>query len=283
MVVGPGDDAAVLPGGVVVSVDTLVEGVHFDERLSAEDVGFKAVAVSVSDMAAMGATPTWMLLSISAPVGFTERDAIAEGVAEAAFKWNVSLIGGDTTRSPGPLVLSVTMAGVASAPVTRTGARPGDHVWVSGFPGLAGAGYLLDDPPAAALTALRRPNPPVGLATALAQAGLVSAMMDLSDGLAVDLVRLARASSVGIRLISARIPIHPAIAEHDPVSLALSGGDDYQLTFTAPVRSVDALHSLAHEHDVVLTRIGTVTDDHVCVLDDRDWPAPAFSHFPDAS
>ena len=129
-----------LPDNTVVTVDTLVEGVHFDERLSMEDVGYKAVAVNVSDIAAMGGSPTWMVLSVSMPSGFAHRDALIYGISDAAQRFGVSLIGGDTTRSPGPLMLSVTMAGHAPKPVTRSGAAPGEDVWVSGFPGLAGAG-----------------------------------------------------------------------------------------------------------------------------------------------
>jgi thiamine-monophosphate kinase len=248
-----------------------------------EDVGYKAVAVSVSDIAAMGGSPTWMVLSVSMPSGFAHRDALIYGISDAAQRFGVSLIGGDTTRSPGPLVLSVTMAGHAPNAVTRAGALPGHDVWVSGFPGLASAGYLYDTPPDASLAALRRPVPPVHLAQKLAQRGIATAMMDLSDGIAADLSRLAKCSGVGIALRSASFPRHTCLADYDAVQLALTGGDDYQLVFTAAPRHSDHIISLAHEFGVVLTRIGSVTETQECVVDDRDWPTAAFEHFPEVS
>lgn len=272
-----------LPDNTVVTVDTLVEGVHFDERLSMEDVGYKAVAVNVSDIAAMGGSPTWMVLSVSMPSGFAHRDALIYGISDAAQRFGVSLIGGDTTRSPGPLMLSVTMAGHAPKPVTRSGAAPGEDVWVSGFPGLAGAGYLYATPPDAALAALRRPVPPVALAQTLAGRGIATAMMDLSDGLAADLRRLATSSGVGISLRSAAFPRHTCLADYDAVQLALTGGDDYQLVFTASPDHADHVVSLAHEFGVVLTRVGLTTDALECVVDDREWPSAAFEHFPEVS
>lgn len=283
MVTGPGDDAAVLPDNTVVTVDTLVEGIHFDERLSMEDVGYKAVAVSVSDVAAMGGSPTWMVLSVSMPRDFAHRDALIYGISTAAQRFGVSLIGGDTTRSPGPLMLSVTMAGHVSAPVTRAGATPGDHIWVSGFPGLAGAGYLYDTPPDAALAALRRPVPPVELAQVLAERGIATAMMDVSDGLATDLARMAKQSAVGMSLRAGSFPRHSSLEDYDAVQLALTGGDDYQLVFTAKPGHHDHIVSLAHQFGVVLTRIGSVTKDTACVVDDRKWPSAAFEHFPEVS
>ncbi len=283
VVTGPGDDAAVLPDNTVITVDTLVEGVHFDSRLSMEDVGYKAVAVSVSDIAAMGGSPTWMVLSVSMPSGFAHRDALIYGISDAAQRFAVSLIGGDTTRSPGPLVLSVTMAGHAPVAITRAGAVPGQDIWVSGFPGLASAGYLYDTPPDAALAALRRPVPPLKLAQTLAQRGIATAMMDLSDGIAPDLARLAKSSGVGVSLRSASIPRHSCLADYDAIQLALTGGDDYQLVFTAATRHADHVVSLAHEFGVVLTRIGSVTQTLECVVDDRKWPSAAFEHFPEVS
>ncbi|MFT6143034.1 MAG: thiamine-monophosphate kinase [bacterium] len=283
MVIGPGDDAAVLPDHTVITVDTLVEGVHFDGRLTMEDVGYKAVAVSVSDIAAMGGCPTWMVLSISMPSGFTDREALIYGISNATQRFGVSLIGGDTTRSPGPLMISVTMAGHAPTPITRAGAEPGQDIWVTGFPGLASAGYLYDTPPDAALAALRRPVPPVELAQRLAQHGIAAAMMDLSDGVATDLKRLAKRSGVGISLRAAAFPRHPGLADYDAVQLALTGGDDYQLVFTAQPQHADHIVSLAHEFGVVLTRIGSVTQSLDCVVDDRDWPSAAFEHFPEVS
>jgi thiamine-monophosphate kinase len=196
-----GDDAAVLSDGTAVTVDALVEGVHFDERLSAEDVGFKTLAVSVSDLGAVGARPRWAVLALSLPRADEAWCAgFARGLREACARWGVYLLGGDTTGVPvgGPRVASLTLVGrCAQAPLARSGGRRGDRVWVTGTLGLAGAGWRLDAPPPEALQALRRPAPPLELALRCAASGLVHAAMDLSDGLAVDLPRLCAASGTG--------------------------------------------------------------------------------------
>lgn len=280
LTVPAGDDAAVLPDGTALTVDALVEGIHWDGRLTPADVGFKAVAASVSDLGSMGARPRWMLLALSTRADDAWIEGFAAGLGEAARRWGVELVGGDTTGSPGPTVVSVTMGGACVAePVTRAGARPGDEVWITGLPGLAGAGWMLDDPPAAALEALRRPAPPLEFALALAGQRLPTAMMDLSDGLASDLPRLCAASGVGAAIDPAALPLHPALAAlPDPVAVQLGGGEDYQLLFTtAPGAPVEAL---ARGLGVAVARVGRVTRGARVELLGRDWPAPAFDHFP---
>lgn len=279
MATGPGDDAAVLADGLCVSVDTLVQGVHFDARLSWEDVGYKAVAVSVSDMAAMAARPLWMLLALSVPRDFDAVDALAEGVRQACEQFGVALVGGDTTRAGDRVVLSTTVAGRADTPVLRSGARPGDDLWVSGTPGLAGAGWRREEPPASALSALRRPQPPVDLAHHLGRVGVPSAMMDLSDGLAADLPRLARASGVSADVRAAALPVHPDLAGDDTVDLALRSGDDYQLLFAAAPSHRDTILRLGAEHCVSVYRIGQLATGSGCTLDGGSWPTAAFQHF----
>lgn len=277
--VGPGDDAAVLRDGLAVTVDTLVEGVHWDDRLSAEDVGFKAVAVSVSDLAAMGARPAWMLLSLSVPRDDAWSAGAARGLGEASHRWRVPLIGGDTTRSAGARTLSVTMAGTCARPALRTGARPGHDLWVTGWPGLAAAGYHLASPPAAALEALRRPEPPLELALTLVEADLVGAMMDLSDGFASDLPRLCAASGVGVDLDLAALPVHPSIAEEPSLrTLQLAGGDDYVLLFSADPAHRARIAALADAASVPCHRIGRVTETPGARVD-GGWPRPPFAHF----
>lgn len=279
--VGPGDDAAVLADGTAVTVDALVEGVHWDDRLAPADVGYKAVAVSASDLAAMAARPAWMVLALALPsppdLGWVR--GFASGLASGADRFGVDLVGGDLTRAP-VRVASLTMSGVVVAPpVQRAHARPGDDLWVTGTPGLAGAGYLLDDPPAAALGALRRPTPRVDLALAVATARLAHAMMDLSDGLASDLPRLCAASGVGARLKPARLPLHPALTHlDDPLPIQVSGGDDYELLMTAPPEHRDALTALAAGHGVRLTRVGQVTRGPRVELVGRSWPG-GYAHF----
>ncbi len=278
--VGPGDDAAVLADGTALTVDALVEGVHWDHHLSPEDVGYKALAVSVSDLAGMGARPAWALLTLALPALDLEWvEAFSRGLALACARWDVALVGGDTVRTTGPRVVSLTLGGACvAAPMTRGGARPGDVVWVTGSPGLASLGWRLAEPPAEALEALRRPDPPLAFALDLATRGWASAAMDLSDGLERDLPRLCAASGVGAVLDVDRVARHRLLAD-DSWAYAVSGGDEYQLLFTAPAGCADDLRALADAHDVWLTPIGTCDDSGVARLGDRDWPRASFEHF----
>lgn len=278
--VGPGDDAAVLADGTALTVDALVEGIHWDHRLSPADVGFKALAVSVSDLASMGARPAWALLTLALPAADPAWvDAFSAGLAEACARWDVALVGGDTVHTTGPRLVSLTLGGrCVAAPLVRSGARPGDVVWVTGSPGLASLGWRLPDPPAEALDALRRPDPPLAFALELASRGWATAAMDLSDGLERDLPRLCRASGVGAVIDVDRVVRHRLLAG-DAWAHAVSGGDEYQLLFTADAAHADELRALADRHDVWLTPIGRCDDSGVPKLSDRDWPRGSFLHF----
>lgn len=269
-------------------MDALLEGVHFDHRLSAADVGYKAIAASVSDVCAMGATPSWATLALSLPQersGWVE--SFAAGLAEACAAFGVALVGGDTTASPGPVVVSVTMGGdLLGRAWLRSGAGVGDDLWVTGTLGSAGAGWRLQAPSASALASLRRPVPPVAFGRALARQQLVTAAMDLSDGLAADLVRLCAASGRSARLDLTALPLDTALP--DALDHALRGGEDYQLLFTARPRHREALLAAARVADVRLTHIGAMTADappQVRAPDGAplDWPAPAFDHFAGAA
>ncbi len=268
--------------GTAITVDTLVDGVHWNHHCSAADVGYKAVAVSVSDLAAMGARPRWMLLSLSVPqpVDPAWIADFSTGVAHARATFGVALIGGDTTRSP-VISVSVTMAGTLVGPaLCRHQARPGDDLWVTGVPGLAGMGYLRSAPSDAALQLFRRPVPPLEFALALAEAGLAHGAMDLSDGLALDLPRLCASSRVGANVDPDLLPWHPAFdADGDVRQLQLSAGDDYQLLFGAAPEAREACAALAHRFGAQLTRIGRFTEAPAVALSDGSWPAPAFDHF----
>lgn len=279
MTVGPGDDAAVLDGNAW-TVDALVEGVHFDARLSPADVGYKTIAVSASDLGAMGATPAWALLTLSLPrpVDRAWVRRFAEGVGEACDAFGVALVGGDVTRSPGPRVITGTLGGPCPRPLLRSGGRPGDTLWVTGVPGLAGLGYTAAEPPETALAALRRPRPPVAFGVAVATAGLARAAMDLSDGLAVDLPRLCRASGTGAVVDPGALPDHPALAGLDPVE-RLRGGDDYELLLAAPPGAEALLTALAAERGVRLTAIGRLVAEPVLHLVGDPWPHAGFDHF----
>ncbi|MFK7926919.1 MAG: thiamine-phosphate kinase [Myxococcota bacterium] len=279
--VPPGDDAAVLSDGTVLTTDMLIEGRHWDDRLSPEDVGYKAVAVSVSDLAAMGATPTWMLLNLAVPgddpwiIGFTN------GLRAACIEFKIDLVGGDTVSTSGPRVVAVQLAGRLIGPVmTRRGAQAGHSVLVSGIPGLAGAGYLSDKPHADALAALRRPRPQQALAIAIAP--YVSAAMDLSDGLVHDLPRLCRASGVGAIVDADALPDHPAlhVATVPRRTLQLAAGDDYELLFTVPHDQVHTVVTHARSLGTNVHVIGRCTESMAVRPRSGAWPAPPWQHFP---
>lgn len=297
VLLGIGDDAALLvpPAGQVlaVAVDTLVEGTHFYPGTDPRALGHRALAVNLSDLAAMGAEPAWCLLALSLPrpdAGWLA--AFAEGLLALAARYRVALVGGDTVR--GPLALTVTVHGFVPAgqAIRRSGARPGDGIWVTGTPGDAVAGRLAQvdgaDPREPGVAALQSrflyPEPRV--AAGLALRGLASAMIDVSDGLHQDLGRLLAASGAGGELEVEALPLSPALAARagaDAVALALTGGDDYELCFTLPQAQAARLEGLARGWDFPVTRIGTVTAGSNLVLrrDGQVFPLPpgSFRHF----
>jgi thiamine-monophosphate kinase len=278
-----GHDCAVVDGDLALTTDTLVEGVHFDARLSAEDVGYKTVAVSVSDLGAVRARPLWMTLALSMPASPRLEPwsaDFARGLQSACEAYGVYLVGGDTTTVPlgGPIFVSATLGGrCVAAPRSRAGARPGDTLWVTGWPGLAAAGWMLEAPPEACLAALRRPRPPLAFALAL---DLATAAMDLSDGLASDVPRLCEASGVGVTLHEEQVPVHPALTAL-PVrrQAILAGGDDYELLFTAPPDAEGQIRELALQYGAMVSPIGRVTHERGPRMADGPWPSPAFAHF----
>jgi thiamine-monophosphate kinase len=279
-IVDVGDDVAVLPGGLAVGADTMVEGVHWDDKLSPADVGWKLVAVNASDLGATGARPAWCTLSLSLPrpLDLSWVRGFAAGLHAALAAFGVRLVGGDTTRSPGPRVAALTMGGPVARPLTRAGGRPGDALFVTGTLGDAAAGFAEGGP---GLAALRRPAPPVALGVALAESGLVNAMMDISDGLFTDLSRLCAASRCGATVEAAALPASPQVAA-SPQRLAhqVAWGDDYQLLFTAPAERLPALRQLSG--DTPLTPIGRLDAAPGLRLVGADWPAPALHHFGDS-
>lgn len=266
--VGPGDDAAVLEGGWVLSTDLSVEDVHFRRGWIGDDeVGYRAAAAALSDLAAMAAEPVAVLVSMAIPEGgAVDALAVQSGVREAARAVGAAVVGGDLSRSPGPLFLDVTVVGRSEAPVLRAGARPGDEVWVTGALGGAGAAVRLwragRQPGPALRAAFARPVPRVAAARALARAGVVRAMVDLSDGLAGDAAHLAAAAGARVVLRSDLVPVHPAAREAlsraEALEAALSGGEDYELCFAAPPGLVSGGGALVEEVGVPLTLVGRV-------------------------
>lgn len=248
---GVGDDAAVLtpaPGQeLVVTTDTLLAGVHFPADLAAEAVGYRSLAVNLSDIAAMGATPCWATLSLALPqVDEAWLAGFARGFLEIAADFDVALVGGDTVK--GPLGITVQLMGQvpAGAALTRAGASPGDLVMVSGTLGLAAAALRLRRAgrpvPAAAAQRFDRPYPRVTLGLALR--GHASACIDISDGLAADTVHILTASGCGASLDVEKIPaadLGGEFSADECLQLALGGGDDYELCFTCTAKTADRL------------------------------------------
>jgi len=284
LVRGIGDDCAVLAraGGLLelATTDTLVEGVHFDLAWHpAHLLGRKAVAVNVSDIAAMGGIPRYALLALGLPATLAKAwlDDLLAGFIAALAEYGVVLVGGDTVRSPAGLVLSVTVLGEVAADevLYRHGASPGDGVWVSGCLGAAAAGLELcrggralpaGHPWAPLGRAHLDPVAQVRLGRLLATSGMVRAMMDLSDGLATDLAHLCKESGVGAEVDAACLPLADELRQaarelgRDPLDWALAGGEDYGLLFAAPADAAEKLVRLVAEAGgPVISRVGYCT------------------------
>jgi thiamine-monophosphate kinase len=316
--IGIGDDAAVavpVRGALqVLTTDAVVEGVHFDLAYSSfADVGYKALAVNVSDIAAMGATPRLALLSLILPerMAASDVDAVLDGFAEMASTARVALAGGNTTRSPnpsasgqGPLIVDVAVLGSVKPrkALTRCGGRPGDVLYVTGTIGAAAAGldWLRalphgaraepDDPALReCVSRHRRPAPRLRLGAIAGQTRAANACMDLSDGLADAVTQIAEQSGTGAAIDAAALPVHPGAVRwfsslgRDPVEAALSGGDDYELLFAVPTRFAGRFRNvIRHAEGVPITRIGELTAGRQLVLtrDGRPEPLPSgFVHF----
>jgi thiamine-monophosphate kinase len=297
LLVGIGDDAAIARpdrGALqVLTTDALVEGVHFDRRFSTpSDIGYKALAVNISDVAAMGGAPRFALLSLMLPVRTTldDVDGLLDGLLELAGATRVSLAGGNITRSPGPLVVDVTVIGSVKPRkiLTRGGARAGDTLYVTGRLGAAaaGLGWLRrqgehprepadsviprpEDPGLAECVARYcRPEPRSRIGALLGRTRTASACMDLSDGLADAVTQLSGASGTGAAIDASWLPLHPAATEwftaagDDAVTACVAGGDDYELLFAVPRRTRSRFRTVLQEaRGVPITRIGELTAD----------------------
>ncbi len=305
-----GDDAAVVRPprnrDEVITTDAMVEGIHFDRSyVSPAAIGAKALAVNLSDLAAMGAEPRLALLSLILPADTTvnDLDSLVDGMLEMAGRHGVTLAGGNVSRSPGPLVVDVTAIGSVKARdvLLRRGARPGDAIYVSGAVGAARAGLLslrgaqgtAGQAPGDGLEELRArflvPEPRVRLGLLLARNRVASACMDLSDGLADAVRGVTAAGRVGAIIEAEALPI-PAAARRvfeaaalDTIDAALEGGEDYELLFTVPRRRRRALAAvLARVPGVACAHIGHVTAARRIVLRregvERALPA-GYSHF----
>ena len=293
VVLGIGDDAALLappPGRqLVVTADTLNDGVHFPRGTSPADVGWKALAVNLSDLASMGAEPAWCTLSLSLPQSDPAWiEGFLDGFLDLAGQHGIALVGGDTTR--GPLSIAVTAMGLVEPgrALRRDGARVGDEVWVTGTLGDAAGGLaLLDREPVPALRArLDRPTPRVAAGRALA--GIATACVDVSDGLLADLGHVCARSHVAARIDVDALPASAAlmevIGEADRIALQASGGDDYELCFTAPADAGADIGAVSAQLGLRFTRIGRIVAGegvHPVDAKSQPWSSPrrGYDHF----
>ena len=283
VLLGIGDDAAILrvPAGhdLVVSTDTLNAGVHFPLETAPSDIGWKALAVNLSDLAAMGAIAAWCTLNLTLPHADSDwLDAFLDGLFALAMQHNVALVGGDTTR--GPLSITVTAHGFVphGMALRRSGAQVGDDVWVSGTLGDAAAGLSHSSPypqgegDKQLRARLDRPTPRVGLGLALRT--IATSCIDVSDGLLADIGHVLVASRVGAVIDIADLPTSPALRSScdtkSRIAMQLGGGDDYELCFTAPPARARDVMAARTPADVLVTRIGRIEAGQTLRLRDLD-------------
>lgn len=311
---GIGDDCAVIEKNEqrswLVTMDTLVESVHFDLNWHPpEKLGRKAVAVNVSDIAAMGGEPVFIFLSLGLPRGFDPSwmNSFSQGITGACREYGCMLAGGDTVMSREGVLITVTVIGEVPADqvVYRRGAFPGDVIWVSGSLGMAAAGLeICRNGITSAVTSLQplveahlNPQPRVRLGRQLAESRIVHAMMDISDGLATDLSHLCAQSGVGAQIYSDRLQASPALLEatsllrQDPIDLMIRGGEDYELVFTSSPDAESEIAALAESTGVAVTAIGTIVNQQGVRLvlsasdteqqGEIDISFAGYDHFPD--
>lgn len=297
VLVGSGDDCAVLDSGWVVSTDAFLEDVHFRRGwISFDEAGYRCVTAALSDVAAMAARPIGVLVALALPVAEAPRLAaeFRSGIRRACEGARCALVGGDLTRSPGPVTVNVVALGRARRPILRSGARTGDEVWVTGALGASAAAVRRwkrgREPDPSLRRAFAAPVARLEEARWLAGRIRMTALIDLSDGLVGDVGHIAAASGAAIVLDTALVPVAPAAATAAgsrcrALPLALAGGEDYELAFTAGPGSADSVAAdFQRRFGVSLTRVGIVADGAGVRLegdgaDQFDPGATGFDHF----
>ena len=307
--IGIGDDAAVFQPDrgtlQVITSDGLVEDVHFETAWTSPGaIGYKAVAINLSDLAAMGAEPRGLLLSLSLPSTYAaaDFDALVDGAIAAASDARAHLVGGNLARSRGPVVVDVTAFGSVRPRrvLTRAGGRPGDEIYVTGTLGAAAAGLMafrrhladraaLSPEVADCVDRYERPRARVRCGMVVGRSRSAHAAIDLSDGIAAAARQLAEASGTGVVIDGGRVPVHPGAVTWanglgaDPVRIAISGGEDYELLFAVPARRRRAFeHAIAQCRGLAVTSVGHLTKDAGAWLDlngTREPLGSGFQHF----
>lgn len=302
VIIGIGDDAACVQvpdaSQLLISTDTLVENVHFLNSWDPYDIACRAVKVNISDMAAMAATPAWVSLALTLPkLDQTWLERFSKGLHETLALWRMALIGGDITR--GPLTITITIHGFAPTGqvVQRQGALPGDHIYVSGDLGAAAFAVQMLTTPSMAnlpftskeqallLNKLLHPMPRTDLTLLLRE--YASAAIDISDGLSADLQHICEMSRVGAYLIDNDIPRHPLlqrVATPNSPDWALTGGDDYELCFTIPSEKEADFLSACTQHSLRCYRIGIIQSEKGLSIQRKDGrievlPPSGYQHF----
>ena len=298
--VGIGDDAAVLESiaSPVVTCDALIEGVHFRlDWTNWRDLGWKAMAVNISDIAAMGGNPIAAFVCLALPQN-SEVESVQklyEGMEEAAAQFNFTIAGGDTTKSPGPLMISITLVGDAPRPILRSGAQVGDILLVTGTLGASAAALeCLQNAQAAPVELLQRHHRPTPrlreMNTALEVKNAIHAALDLSDGLAGDAAHIARASNVTLEIETSMLPISKEcrnlaeLQQKDAFDWALSGGEDYELLLCVAPEQVKAVKAAIEQTGTPCTAMGRVLprENAPVMLKGKEKREPAgsgFAHF----
>ena len=291
---GPGDDCAIVAGAgrqFLFTTDALVDGVHFSRRwMTAQQIGRKAYLVNASDIAAMGGQPRFCVVSIGAPAAFAARElaAIERGIAASAAQSGALVVGGNLTRAADLFVSVALLGDPPRQPLRRSGARPGDLLYVTGSLGEAALGLRLlqrdSQARGAAVHRFREPRPRLTAGALLARSRVASAMIDVSDGLLQDLSHLCKASGVGAQIELARLPSTPRV-RREGLALTLSGGEDYELLCAVPARHQTRVERLKFRLGCRFTCIGRCRPARhgIEVVDDKGQCLPVgamgFDHF----
>ncbi|SMN01862.1 Thiamine-monophosphate kinase [uncultured Candidatus Thioglobus sp.] len=286
---GVGDDCAIVSVGtkqhIATTVDTLIEGVHFPKNTSAEDIAYKVLAVNLSDLAAMGATPLYFTLALTLPnIDEQWLEEFSSELKSLAQQYNIRLVGGDTTKGALSITINVTGTVAKSKALLRSGAKLGDEIFVSntlGDAALAWRQIQAEKTPSKALLAqFNRPKPQIELGQALA--GVANSCIDISDGLEQDLSHILSRSNVGAKITLDALPLSADVAKYISKTqdwcIALAGGDDYELCFTVPKSRLDALEVIQDELGINLSKIGVITKSGLNI-EELDKNCHAYRHF----